>query len=765
MYRCFVFVVKLSLQSLLNNKKRTLTLSAIISLLILAIVSVNLFNVSSILSEQHRRKLDGGGWHYAMYDGEFDDTRYLLKVGSMYQLESPYNIGSFDEDMLELSYFNFVKGRAPKNSSEIILTLEAVQNLSLDFDVNQSVQLEIDGTMLDFTVVGIIREYENAWMVGSNIDFIFPSIITTGYISSEISQFALTDNKYLSNENYVANVLVFPQLSDPSSETYRYWWIQDQAALQTRTFLSNALVLLGLFAMFTLFRFTSSFYEQKVLLLRHLGISKVEAALYLFIHTIYYVVLSIIVFYLSSTLLVYLFSLNTAMRYGIDYNLLVSSMRLFVRGIALLHLILNSKVIVMRLVANTKIFTYKSIMLGRVLQWTMILMFYVGGFSMMLPSLLEISDTLYPMYSNLVKSHSDSYSYGLWAGSDISYDKDNVLESNRYIPKSIWTQFSNHEDVIEFQSDLAPTFIYRFESYPYNEHALNTIGIRYVDEQAINELVASGVNISPDFIYGKSLIIIENIEDVDAYNNIHIGSNIIINEKQVYSLDDYRVIEGEDELSKYEGILASEAFFESYNIDIDLRTSFTLKLDAKADANAFDSFFSRNNGGMNIVNRHMDHDISMADTKGQLIFSLTQLGLFLVVSMVLLISAYINELVIRKQEIGLKKLIGFSNTEIMVQSTRKYLIVGLLSIGPAMAFGVWQYVSKLYTSYLLYLDAGDPIIPFNTYFSEFVSKSWDLFIGSGLFLLVFIVIIMVVIVISSWVLIARNPFELIDEKE
>ena len=75
-----MFIVKLSLQSLLNNKKRTLTLSAIISLLILAIVSVNFFNVSSILSEQHRRKLDGGGWHYAMYDGEFDDTRYLLKV-------------------------------------------------------------------------------------------------------------------------------------------------------------------------------------------------------------------------------------------------------------------------------------------------------------------------------------------------------------------------------------------------------------------------------------------------------------------------------------------------------------------------------------------------------------------------------------------------------------------------------------------------------------------------------------------------------------
>ncbi len=760
-----MFIVKLSLQSLLNNKKRTLTLSAIISLLILAIVSVNFFNVSSILSEQHRRKLDGGGWHYAMYDGEFDDTRYLLKVGSMYQLESPYNIGSFDEDMLELSYFNFVKGRAPKNSREIILTLEAVQNLSLNFDVNQSLQLEIDGVMLDFTVVGIIREYENAWMVGSNIDFIFPSIITTGYISNEISQFALTDNKYLSNEDYVANVLVFPQLSDPSSETYRYWWIQDQAALQTRTFLSNALVLLGLFAVFTLFRFTSSFYEQKVLLLRQLGINKVEAAIYLFIHTLYYVVLSIIVFYLSSTLLVSLFSLNTAMRYGIDNSLLSSSMRLFVVGVALLHLILNSKVIVMRLIANTKILTYKSIMIGRVLQWTMILMFYVGGFSMMLPSLLEINDTLYPTYSNLVKSHSDSYSYGLLAGSDINYDKDNVLDSNRYIPKSIWTKFLNHEDVIEFESHLTPTFIYHLESYPYNEHAFKTIGIRYIDEQAINELVASGVNITPDFIDGKSLVMIENIEDVDAYNNIHIGSNIIINEKQVYSLDDYRVIEGEDELSKYEGILASEAFFESYAIDIDLRTSFTLKLDAKADANAFDSFFSRNNGGMNIVNRHMDHDISMADTKGQLIFSLTQLGLFLVVSMVLLISAYINELVIRKQEIGLKKLIGFSNTEIMVQSTGKYLIVGLLSIGPAMAFGVWQYVSKLYKNYLLYLDAGDSIVPFNTYMTEFVSKSWALIISTGLFLLVFIVIIMVVIGIISWVLIARNPFELIDEKE
>ena len=119
----------------------------------------------------------------------------------------------------------------------------------------------------------------------------------------------------------------------------------------------------------------------------------------------------------------------------------------------------------------------------------------------------------------------------------------------------------------------------------------------------------------------------------------------------------------------------------------------------------------------------------------------------------------------RKREIGLKKLIGFFNTEIFVQSTRKYLMIGLLSIGPAIAFGIWQYVSKLYKNYLLYLDAGDPIIPFNIYMTKFVSKSWDLFLSSGLFLLVFIVIIMVAIGAISWVLIARNPFELIDKKE
>lgn len=764
-----MYVIKLSLQSLIKNKKRTFTVCSIISILILAIVGVNFFSVSSTLSEEHIRKLKHGGWHYAIYGNTFDDQYYLNDIGTMYKLDSPNNIASFDKSMMELSYFKFIKGRMPENNTEVILTIGEIENLSLGIDINQEIILDVMGENTSFTIVGIIENYDAMWMLGPNLDFELPGIVTTGFSSNQVSQFATSDYRNLTKKDYVINTLAFPELTDSNSDEYRFWFMQNKRNENVRAFLTDTLVLISLLSMFIIFRVETSYYRDKILFLRHLGITKIESVLYLLVHTLLYSIFATLVFFIGSFSLQSIFSLNVSMRYGIDKYLFYDSIKLFLSGLIIIHLTLNARSVWSPLVANKKIPTRRSIVFDRLTQGLLILSIFIISFSLILPSLLELNDRIYGSYRNMVEAHNQSFKYRLSVRNSTVIDFDGVSDPKMFITKPLWTLFMNHKDVETFDSELKVTFDYRFDWEQYQEGTFSRILIRYVDEEDIKQIKQSGVSITDSFREGNSLIYINHDYMPEEFNGLEVGANIIINEDRVFSIgalvenDEDSEFDSKDLISnKYGGMVASKAFFDSFGLDTDLRTSIELKLKQDANPYHFDSYISRNIGGHSVSNMHMEYDIILANTKNQLIYHLTQIGLFLVVYFSLNISVFLNELVSHKQEILLKRLIGFSNIEIMVHIVRKYLIIGLLSLVPALGIGLLQYVNTLHTEHvLIMLQINSSPKTYFDYLRQFLylETTWTL-ISTVLVCLV-VTITLLIIVISILLLFAfkSNPLD------
>lgn len=139
-------------RGLKGRKKDTLLLKLVITLAFIFIVTSTVFE-SSIDKTKLEQRLDlYGEWHAAYLKGDKETLDKLKaepmvdKVGSSLILgesEKCGIIGTFNEDLIDMSRFSLYKGRYPEAPNEIMLELNQMSNMNLDLEVGQKVQVAI----------------------------------------------------------------------------------------------------------------------------------------------------------------------------------------------------------------------------------------------------------------------------------------------------------------------------------------------------------------------------------------------------------------------------------------------------------------------------------------------------------------------------------------------------------------------------------------------------------------------------------------------
>src|SRR5690554_526840 len=146
-----MYEIKLGLQALLRNRKRTFTTIGIIILLISFVVLINAIMYTNSATRDLEKELWYGSWSHAFTDES--DPDFFEIIGTYYKITD--SVGSFDDNMFELSNFEYYKGRKPQNENEVIITLEALNTLNISYELNQNITID----NYQFEVVGIIYPY------------------------------------------------------------------------------------------------------------------------------------------------------------------------------------------------------------------------------------------------------------------------------------------------------------------------------------------------------------------------------------------------------------------------------------------------------------------------------------------------------------------------------------------------------------------------------------------------------------------------------
>lgn len=761
-----MFILKMSLEGLIKFKKRTLVLFAIIFLLVLGIVGVNSISVTNTLTEQYRLQKTTGKWQYAVYDGSFEESHTFDLVGSMYHLGSKDNmvIGSFDQTMMDLSVFTFLKGRFPQNQQELIVTESNLAPLGLEYGINQDLTLLINGIEQTFTVVGVIQNYQKNWPVYE----VLPTIITTNMTSDHVSVFGYSEiPRYIESDTYYKNEIPYPMMSDPNGPNYATWWMGDKAVTSQRKTLSQAFEIMALFTLFTMYRFSSDFYSKKIKMLRHLGISRIQSAFYIIIHTIIYGLITMLSFKILGLLIPKALSLVPETIAGIDHNVLKQSTTTVSVGVMVLHLLVNSKVLIEPLVPSFNLPSKRGLLLKKGLSYTLILAITIGFVSMISVPIMEIVDQAYPDYRWSIDTHSSSYNYRV---QEPNLSKDFVKEylegTNNFkvdtIPFDDWSRLVNHESVESYQAKLAVSVLMK-NPEDTNTNEFSTVSFIYLDEVKLNTLKSTGLKVSDDFISGKTFIELKYDEDSPISNT---GDLFRINERHDFILESDNIIPPEVELGS--GYYISQEGMERLGYDINTVSHINLSLNIEADADAYDHFIYKNASKYWIDNEHVNHDLLMVQYSNILQLLFVQCVLYLFFGAGLIVSSLVNEGLERRKEIGLKKLLGFSTNDLVRSFSLKFIIIMFFSIIPAFLIGHKMYLTRIYNQYVQdAVRAQENVMPYREYLSQFINKG----LGDGFYLNVILSLIIILVVISlllqiiAYIMVKPSPFELIDEKE
>ena len=315
-----MFILYMSIQGLWKHKKRTLSILFVIFGLTTAILFSNSIGYTNRATKQFAREQQFGSWTYANFDGEILDKNSFDKIGTITLIENEKNLnfGSFDENMLSLSSFQYHSGQAPQNENEIIAEIGALELIDATMEIGQKVSIKSNGGIKNYILVGIIFDYSQTWVNSEENNYEYPNIITTNMTGKNISQFAHSEKiPNIAGEQYISNGSSYHQI-DTESSIFDAWQEETMLIdLQSKQ-MSLSLTLVSIFVITSLFNLMSSFYEKKIILLRTLGIEKFEAFIYIMVQALFYMLFVILSSFLSLSLIRALYLLNS--NYRFDYS-------------------------------------------------------------------------------------------------------------------------------------------------------------------------------------------------------------------------------------------------------------------------------------------------------------------------------------------------------------------------------------------------------------------------------------------------------------
>lgn len=157
---------KLTLKSLMLNKKRTIVTIIGIILSTALIVAVSSLVVSARLSLIEYEKKEKGDYHYILYDVPKEDLKYFdnnraiektyftsdigyAKVDSQNESKPYLFVKGYSKEALESKENTLIEGRMPKDDNEIAISSHIKTNGRLYYNIGDTLELEIGNRYVD----------------------------------------------------------------------------------------------------------------------------------------------------------------------------------------------------------------------------------------------------------------------------------------------------------------------------------------------------------------------------------------------------------------------------------------------------------------------------------------------------------------------------------------------------------------------------------------------------------------------------------------
>jgi ABC-type lipoprotein release transport system permease subunit len=156
-----------------GRKKDTFVLSSVIILSFIFIVITTIFHASAEMTKYEQKAAMFGEWDFAYYNGNLDIQKRLLELEDVEKLgvsriigksSTCGNIGTINQDLIDLGAFLLYEGKLPEREDEIVLELNQLKEFPNDIKVGDIIPVRIDFPVLKRDYDTVVLEQDSLVM-------------------------------------------------------------------------------------------------------------------------------------------------------------------------------------------------------------------------------------------------------------------------------------------------------------------------------------------------------------------------------------------------------------------------------------------------------------------------------------------------------------------------------------------------------------------------------------------------------------------------
>lgn len=698
-----MYEIRLGLQALLRNRKRTITTSAIVTLLTVFIILLNTIIYTNFATQDLHREMIYGSWSHAFYE---DNGAVKFETIGTYNKVSE-SVGSFDNAMFELSNFEYYNGRQAENETEAIMTVDEIQNRNLTYELNQ--KFTVDG--IEYNLVGIIYAYGNDWV--KKEDFEYPPIITTNIKSDEVILFGRAENltQLYEPEDYIfVNTNAHPFIShegDAADMRFKETLIMAQQSLK----LTQFILVVVISVVFIVFKNSAKFYQKRLTIFKQQGMSFEGTIKYLLPQIILLIVLVMFIFSFIPPLFEWIINSMGNNRYENS----LSNLR-YARKSLILLLPLVFFISFVSLETRPKGgFAY------RVIQISMVVVIAFSTLFVTTPKTIDLIENrfpewkLYDEYREQMMIYNASGSTSLYLGNKLVEWSEEELDVIKEHPQTKALVYFNRRFINEDAED--PT----------------EVGdLFYFDDEFVNSFESS-FHGTDDFLKGNSFYFHGDPEEGYVGEMYEIGDILYFNGVPFYyekhfSNEQYPL---EDIVLSFD-ILISEEGARKIGLPTDKYTDFKVRSESVSDFLEYDALIQRVAKGAYFENHRLSIERLHKQLRGITVFMVLEVLLQYSLGIAILALLYLQKLMIERQSMAVYIFLGESKLKMVLKKSISFVLPVVIPL---------------------------VIILFTT------QTAWGILMWNFILGLVFMVVLWIVCALIHYYYLKNNTFELLDERE
>ena len=466
-------LLTLALQGTLRKKRSSvLIFSVLLISFSFAIVALSL--VGSISKTNAEFRLNTyGEWYFGILSGMEEDAKWLEnqqwvreigKAGNYGTIMTPAGLtgfGTIDDSLISIGRIKLDDGTFPTADDEIAMEADTLSALGYDYELGQEITLRISIPYKDqqlpiertYILCGVIHEYSNLWVLNRNSN----NRLLVGAVVTDAAAEAVLDTarEYISNPENWKLVAPLPQyflaveeadrengcnsinswLSSTRTGDFGDIWVCENAAAYPDAVTQNyddfyvyIIAAVTMIAVLCVYIMQMSSEVHSFVVLRSIGITKLQMALLLLMETLILIIPAIVLgipcgaglTWLALRLMLY--SGSVAIQVAIPYNTLLTVIGLWVAAVLVSRIIMFIVTVHTPLTGRMQLQSGKSRRVKRLRSILIVLLVSAFG-----------AVTIYTDMESIRPTHNREYwslcpAYTIWEDGTVSVTKTNLIK-------------------------------------------------------------------------------------------------------------------------------------------------------------------------------------------------------------------------------------------------------------------------------------------------------------------------------------------------